>query len=126
MILLAALTLLLAVETSHGVWWETTSVYEVYPRSFQDYDGDGIGDINGIRSRIDYFLELGIETLWLTPIFVSPMKDNGYDISDYIDIDPTFGTIDDFKMLVHEAHDKGGCAKLRIMLNVLQNAIKLF
>ena len=90
-----------------AAWWERTTIYEVYPRSLQDSDGDGTGDLNGIRSRLDYFADLGVETLWLTPIFESPMRDNGYDISNYLMIDPLFGTMEDFQQLVVEAHQKG-------------------
>ena len=68
-------------QSGKAAWWERTTVYEVYPRSLQDSNGDGTGDLNGIRSRLDYFADLGVETLWLTPIFESPMRDNGYDIS---------------------------------------------
>ena len=90
-----------------AAWWERTTVYEVYPRSLQDSNGDGTGDLNGIRSRLDYFSDLGVETLWLTPIFESPMRDSGYDISNYLEIDPLFGTMEDFELLVAEAHEKG-------------------
>ena len=92
---------------SAAAWWERTTVYEVYPRSLQDSNGDGTGDLNGIRSRLDYFADLGVETLWLTPIFECPMRDSGYDISNYLEIDPLFGTIEDFELLVAEAHEKG-------------------
>ena len=94
-------------QSGRAAWWERTTVYEVYPRSLQDSDGDGTGDLNGIRSRLDYFAELGVEILWLTPIFESPMRDNGYDISNYLMIDPLFGTMGDFEQLVIEAHQKG-------------------
>ena len=94
-------------KSGYAAWWERTTVYEVYPRSLQDSNGDGTGDLNGIRSRLDYFADLGIETLWLTPIFESPMRDNGYDISNYLMIDPLFGTMEDFEELVVEAHQKG-------------------
>ena len=104
-----SLYILIALSTQLGkaAWWERTTVYEVYPRSLQDSDGDGTGDLNGIRSRLDYFNYLGVETLWLTPIFESPMRDNGYDISNYLEIDPLFGTMEDLRQLVNEAHQKG-------------------
>ena len=107
--ILLFLYILIALSTQLGeaAWWERTTVYEVYPRSLQDSDGDGTGDLNGIRSRLDYFAYLGVETLWLTPIFESPMRDNGYDISNYLEIDPLFGTMEDFRQLVNEAHQKG-------------------
>ena len=74
-------------------WWRSAVVYQVYPRSFQDSDGDGVGDIPGIISRLDYLHELGVDVIWLSPVYRSPHDDNGYDISDYEDIDPTFGTL---------------------------------
>ncbi|MGE7368474.1 glycoside hydrolase family 13 protein [Neorhizobium sp. NPDC001467] len=84
-------------------WWHTTTAYQVYPRSFSDSDGDGIGDIPGIISKLDYLKDLGIGVIWLSPIYRSPMDDNGYDISDYRDIAAEFGTLDDFDQLVREA-----------------------
>ncbi len=72
-------------------WWQTAVIYQVYPRSFQDTDGDGVGDLPGIVARLPYLAELGVDALWLSPIFVSPMEDFGYDISDYTAIDPLFG-----------------------------------
>ncbi|RVU97366.1 alpha,alpha-phosphotrehalase [Coriobacteriales bacterium OH1046] len=92
-------------------------VYQVYPRSFQDSNGDGIGDLPGITSRLDYLADLGIDYLWLTPIFVSPMNDNGYDIADYRSIDPVFGTMADFEELVFEAGKRG----ISIMLDMVFN-----
>ncbi|KAH9491672.1 Maltase 1 [Bulinus truncatus] len=93
--------------TKDLTWWKTGIVYQVYPRSFKDSNGDGIGDIKGIISEIDYFLYLGINCIWLSPVYKSPMVDFGYDIADYKDIDPIFGTVDDFKLLVSEIHKKG-------------------
>lgn len=84
-------------------WWHTATVYQIYPRSFADSNGDGIGDLRGIISRLDYLERLGISAIWLSPVFRSPMDDNGYDISDYRDIAPEFGTLDDFDELVREA-----------------------
>ena len=74
-------------------WWKNAVIYEIYPRSFQDSNGDGIGDLNGITSRLDYLQALGIDAIWLTPIYPSPQVDFGYDISDYNDIDPQYGTL---------------------------------
>ena len=79
-----------------GNWWKKTFIYQIYPRSFQDSNGDGIGDLKGITSKLDYLKDLGVETIWLSPIFKSPMDDMGYDISDYTTIDPIFGTMADF------------------------------
>ena len=74
-------------------WWKSAVVYQIYPRSFADSNGDGMGDIPGIASRLDYLAELGIDVVWLSPVYTSPMDDNGYDISDYQDVDPMFGTL---------------------------------
>jgi alpha-glucosidase len=88
-------------------WWKGAVIYQIYPRSFQDSNGDGIGDLRGIINRLDYLEWLGVDALWLSPIFKSPMKDFGYDISDYLDIDPMFGTLDDFKELLQKSHERG-------------------
>lgn len=93
------------------------SVYQIYPKSFQDSNNDGIGDINGIISRLDYIAELGVDYIWLTPMYVSPGNDNGYDIEDYYNIDPVYGTIDDFKNLLNEAHKKN----LKVMMDIVVN-----
>src|SRR5262245_45179491 len=77
-------------------WWKEATVYQIYPRSFKDSDGDGVGDLKGIISKLDYIKSLGIDAVWLNPIFTSPNKDNGYDISDYENIQPQFGTMNDF------------------------------
>jgi alpha-glucosidase len=82
-------------------------VYQIYPRSFQDSDGDGVGDLEGIRARLDHLAWLGVDALWLSPIYPSPMADFGYDVSDYTDVDPVFGTLDDFDALVSEARERG-------------------
>src|SRR5512142_1155058 len=81
-------------------WWNHAVVYQVYPRSFQDSNGDGIGDLLGIRARLDYFVELGIDAIWISPIYPSPMADFGYDVADYCGIDEVFGTIEDFDGLL--------------------------
>ncbi|CZR08486.1 glycoside hydrolase family 13 protein [Trichococcus collinsii] len=98
-------------------WWKTAVVYQIYPRSFQDFNGDGIGDIQGIISRLDYLEELGIDVIWLGPIYKSPMDDNGYDISDYTDISPDFGTMTDFDELLAEA----GKRKIKIVMDLVVN-----
>lgn len=88
-------------------WWRGSVTYQVYPRSFQDTDGDGIGDLSGITARLPYLSELGVDAIWLSPVFKSPMADMGYDVSDYTDIDPLFGSLADFDVLVARAHDLG-------------------
>jgi len=94
-------------------WWRGAVIYQIYPRSFQDSNGDGIGDLNGITSRLDYVAELGVDAIWLSPFFTSPMKDFGYDVSDYRGVDPTFGTIQDFDRLLEKAHGLG----LKVMID---------
>ncbi len=98
-------------------WWQTATIYQVYPRSFQDTDGDGVGDLRGVIRRLPYLVELGVDAIWLSPIFPSPMKDFGYDISNYVDIDPLFGTISDFDQLLSLAHEQG----LRLILDFVPN-----
>lgn len=98
-------------------WWQRTTVYQVYPRSFADSNGDGIGDIPGITSKLEYLKALGIEVLWLSPIYASPMDDNGYDISDYRAIAPEFGTLEDFDRLVAEARNRGIGTMLDLVVN---------
>ncbi|GLQ53039.1 alpha-glucosidase [Devosia nitrariae] len=88
-------------------WWRGGIIYQVYPRSFQDSDGDGIGDLPGIISRLDHIASLGVDAIWLSPIFPSPMDDMGYDVSNYVDIDPLFGSLEDFDSLVKRAHELG-------------------
>ena len=92
-------------------------VYQVYPRSFQDSDGDGIGDLRGIEQRLDHLVALGVDVVWLSPVYRSPQDDNGYDISDYQDIDPMFGTLEDFDRLLAAAHDRG----LRVVMDLVVN-----
>ncbi|GAB1154374.1 alpha-glucosidase [Paenibacillus illinoisensis] len=98
-------------------WWKETVVYQIYPRSFQDSNGDGIGDLKGIVSRLDYLQELGIGAIWLSPVCKSPQDDFGYDISDYQDIDPMFGSLDDMESLIHEA----GKRDIRIIMDMVLN-----
>lgn len=98
-------------------WWSNVVVYQIYPRSFQDTNGDGFGDLKGITSRLDYLADLGVDVLWLSPVYKSPQDDNGYDISDYQDIDPLFGTLDDMDELLAEAHKRG----LKIVMDLVVN-----
>ena len=98
-------------------WWKKSCIYQIYPKSFQDSNHDGIGDIEGIRSRLPYLKKLGVEILWITPMYASPQKDNGYDIADYYSIDPMFGTMEKFDQLVKEAHEMG----LKIMMDIVVN-----
>ena len=85
-------------------WWERGIIYQIYPRSFMDSNGDGIGDLGGIRSRLDYVQWLGIDAIWVSPIYPSPMADFGYDVSNYTDIDPIFGTLTEFDALLADVH----------------------
>ncbi|UEM25126.1 alpha-glucosidase family protein (plasmid) [Skermanella mucosa] len=94
-------------------WWRGAVIYEIYPRSFQDSDGDGIGDLRGITARLPYVADLGVDAVWLAPFFTSPQKDFGYDISDYCNIDPAYGTLADFDALIAEAHRLG----LKVMID---------
>ncbi|XP_049857638.1 uncharacterized protein LOC126340110 [Schistocerca gregaria] len=98
-------------------WWKTAIIYQIYPKSFKDSDGDGVGDLRGIIEKLDYLNDLGVSAIWISPIFRSPMADNGYDISDYRDIDPIFGTMDDFDELLETAHSKG----IRVLLDYVPN-----
>lgn len=98
-------------------WWSNAVVYQIYPRSFQDTSGDGLGDVKGITSRLDYLAELGVDVLWLSPVYKSPQDDNGYDIADYQAIDPLFGTMDDVDELLAEAHKRG----LKIIMDLVVN-----
>jgi alpha-glucosidase len=98
-------------------WWQKAVFYQIYPRSFADGNGDGIGDFPGIFDRLDYLADLGIEALWLSPHFPSPQFDVGYDISDYTDVDPIYGTLDDFKRFLDGAHQRG----LRVILDLVLN-----
>ena len=86
-------------------WWKNAVIYEIYPRSFQDSNGDGVGDLNGITQRLDYLKDIGVDAIWLTPCYPSPQVDFGYDISDYENIDPQYGTLQDFDRLVDEAYE---------------------
>ncbi|WP_051663957.1 alpha-amylase family glycosyl hydrolase [Dyadobacter crusticola] len=99
------------------LWWQHGVVYQIYPRSFQDSNGDGVGDLRGITSRLDYLQWLGVDCVWLSPIYPSPMADFGYDISDYRGIHPLFGTMEDFDELLHETHSRG----MKLLLDLVPN-----
>jgi alpha-glucosidase len=102
----------------HGhLWWQRGVIYQIYPRSFLDSNGDGIGDLPGIAARLDHLVDLGVDAVWISPFFRSPMVDFGYDISDYCDVDPVFGTLADFDALLAAAHAKG----LRVILDYVPN-----
>ena len=88
-------------------WWRGAAIYQIYPRSFADSNGDGIGDLPGITERLDYVAGLGVDAIWLSPFFTSPMRDFGYDVADYCNVDPVFGTLADFDKLVGRAHGLG-------------------
>jgi alpha-glucosidase len=98
-------------------WWKNAVIYEIYPRSFQDTNGDGLGDLNGITERLDYLKDLGVDAIWLTPVYPSPQVDFGYDISDYKNIDPQYGTLADFDKLVSEAKKRG----IRVLMDMVMN-----
>jgi oligo-1,6-glucosidase len=106
-----------APTSASSEWWKRAVVYQVYPRSFQDSDGDGIGDLRGILQRLDHLERLGIDVIWLSPVYRSPHADNGYDISDYQDIDPTFGTLDDFDELLTAVHERG----MKLVMDLVVN-----
>ena len=104
-------------DLSRPLWWQNGVIYQIYPRSFQDSNGDGVGDIQGIISRLDYLQWLGVDCVWLSPIFSSPMADFGYDISDYRGIHPLFGSMDDFDQLLSEVHNRG----MKLLLDLVPN-----
>jgi alpha-glucosidase len=92
---------------SEAPWWQGAAIYQIYPRSFQDSNGDGVGDLAGITARLDHVANLGVDAIWISPFFTSPMRDFGYDVSDYCDVDPVFGTLADFDALIARAHGLG-------------------
>ncbi len=102
---------------SKEIDWRKSVVYQIYPKSFNDTTGNGIGDINGIIEKLDYIKLLGVDYIWLTPVYESPMNDNGYDISNYLEINEDFGTMDDFEKLIKVAHQKD----LKVMLDIVIN-----
>jgi oligo-1,6-glucosidase len=100
-----------------GEWWKSAVIYQVYPRSFADSNGDGVGDLPGVVGKLDYLQHLGVDAIWLSPIYASPGDDNGYDISDYQSIDPMFGTLEDFDRLVAETHSRG----MKLVMDLVVN-----
>jgi len=98
-------------------WWRHSVIYQVYVRSFADSDGDGTGDLPGIRSRLPYLRDLGVDALWINPFYPSPQADAGYDVADYRDVDPRFGTLADAEALIREAHAHG----LRVIFDLVPN-----
>src|SRR3954465_1604016 len=105
------------VEGVQEPWWKTAVVYQVYPRSFADGNGDGIGDLAGLESRLDYLAQLGVDVIWLSPGVPCPPGDNGYDISDYQDIEPVFGTLAGFDRLLGEIHARG----MKLVMDLVVN-----
>src|ERR671927_347002 len=98
-------------------WWRHAVTYQVYPRSFADANGDGVGDLAGITSRLPYLRDLGVDALWITPFYTSPQKDHGYDVADYRDVDPLFGTLGDADALLIRAHE----LDLRVIVDLVPN-----
>ncbi len=98
-------------------WWKSAVVYQIYPRSFCDTNGDGVGDLGGIRRHLDHIAGLGVDAIWISPFFTSPMKDYGYDVADYCDVDPLFGDLDDFDRLIADAHARG----IRLLIDWVPN-----
>ena len=98
-------------------WWQKGIIYQIYPRSYQDSQGDGVGDLLGIVHRLDHIQSLNVDAIWLSPIYPSPMHDFGYDVADYVDVNPMFGTLADFDRLLAETHRRG----LKLILDLVPN-----
>lgn len=101
----------------HRAWWRDAVVYEVYPRSFCDFDGDGEGDLKGLSAKLDYLVDLGVDAIWIAPWFPSPMADGGYDVSDYRDIDPRYGSLEDAVALIGQSHERG----IKVIIDMVAN-----
>ena len=106
-----------AMSQAGAHWWQRGIIYQIYPRSFYDTNGDGVGDLPGILAKLDYLAWLGIDAIWISPVYPSPMADFGYDITDYTDIDPLFGTLKDFDQLVSSAHQLG----IKVIMDLVPN-----
>ncbi len=104
-------------ENKHAEWWKSTVIYQIYPRSFKDSNGDGIGDLRGIIEKVDYLAYLGVGMVWLCPVYASPNDDNGYDVSDYYQINPEFGTMEDMEELAEKLAEHG----IKIMMDLVFN-----
>jgi glycosidase len=105
------------MDHSEPLWWQTAVIYQIYPRSFQDSNGDGVGDLPGITRRLGYLADLGVDAVWISPFYTSPMADFGYDVADYTDVDPLFGTLDDFDELLATAHE----LDLKVIIDIVPN-----
>src|SRR5215207_4018967 len=103
--------------SGNDAWWAGAVVYQIYPRSFADANGDGMGDLRGVTSRLEYLRELGVNAIWLSPFYRSPQADAGYDVADYRDVDPLFGTLADFDEMLERAHRLG----LRVIVDLVPN-----
>ena len=99
------------------LWWQNGVIYQIYPRSFQDSNGDGVGDLAGILQRLDYLEGLGVDAIWISPFYPSPMADFGYDVANYTDVDPLFGTLADFDRLIDGVHERG----MKLILDFVPN-----
>jgi Glycosidases len=102
---------------AHQDWWRTALIYQIYPRSFADGNGDGIGDLRGVLDHLDHLHDLGVDAIWFSPFYPSPQWDNGYDVSDYFDINPEYGTLEEFDEVLSRAHGMG----MRIIIDVVPN-----
>src|SRR5918996_2086509 len=105
------------MSTQPGPWWRNAVIYQVYPRSFADSDGDGMGDLPGVTGRLDHLVDLGVDAVWLSPFYPSPQADAGYDVADYRDVDPIFGNLADADKLIAAAHERD----LRVIVDLVPN-----